>query len=335
MKNFNVRKVVRFLMGLSVTFLCLYIISRHVEISEIQIAFISFDWITLLYGLACLAVDYLIRVYRWAYILRAMGARITTKECAGPFLGSIALNNVLPFRAGDGVRAFFYPKKMKIKTSMGLSSLMWEKIFDLVVLILMLYVGLIGLGQENLPKSLERSAWFVVFILLVISILLFSIQTVHVKSLLTHLESVRNKNLARLGKYFVQFQKDLALLYNTRHLSSLMTISLLIWVAESGIGYFILRGFGLSVSMTDALLFMSLATISTLVPSSPGYVGLFDLAVIASANLLGATVGQGISIALVLHLTLWFPTTFAGLVAVLKDLTFFREARVELQNDNG
>lgn len=333
MRSRKKKKVIQLWIGFLVTLLCLYAISRQIRIREIQLAFKSFNHINLLYGVAFLTLDYIIRIYRWSYILRAIGAQITTKACAGPFLGSIALNNLLPFRAGDGIRAFFYPKKMKIDRSVGVSSLLMEKISDLSVLGLMLLVGIVEFKGGKLPKSLTNSTWFIIAILLLFSVLAITSQSSFIKSILTSFRVSESTSLARIGKYLAQFQRDIALLLKFKPLFSIFLISSAVWITESFLGYFILRGFGLFVSPAGALLFMSLVSIATLVPSSPGYIGPFDLAVITSVGLLGGTAGQGISVALVLHLSLWFPTTLAGLFAILKNVSFFREARIELQSE--
>jgi len=326
------RKVIQLWIGFLVTLLCFYAISRQIRIREIQLAFQSFNYIYLLYGVAFLTLDYIIRIYRWSYILRAIGAQITTKACAGPFMGSIALNNLLPFRAGDGIRAFFYPEKMKIDRSMGVSSLVMEKISDLSVLGLMLLVGVVEFKGLRLPKSLINSTWFLIVILLLFSVFAIATQSSFIKSIIASFWVFKSASLVRIRKYLARFQKDMAVLLKFKPLFSIFLISSAVWITESFLGYFILRGFGLLVSPAGALLFMSLVSISTLVPSSPGYVGPFDLAVITSVGFLGGTAGQGISVAIVLHLSLWFPTTVAGAFAILKDAPFFREARIELQS---
>ena len=45
-------------------------------------------------------------------LLKTFKKDLLFKECIIPYLASIALNNCLPLRAGDVIRAFFFPKKM-------------------------------------------------------------------------------------------------------------------------------------------------------------------------------------------------------------------------------
>ena len=54
-------------------------------------------------ALAALACGYTLRIVRWWMMLRAMDPAVRLGECVRPFLVSIAVNNLLPFRAGDAV----------------------------------------------------------------------------------------------------------------------------------------------------------------------------------------------------------------------------------------
>jgi hypothetical protein len=110
-------------------------------------------------------------------------------------------------------------------------------------------------------------------------------------------------------------------------LFGMIIISMLVWIGEAGLFYFVLLGTDVESSPIMALLVMALATLSTLVPSSPGYVGPFHLAAFTAVSLVGGTAGQAASYAVIVHLALWLPTTIAGLIAVWTDPELFRMAK--------
>ena len=62
-------------------------------------------------------------------------------------------------------------------------------------------------------------------------------------------------------------------------------------------------------------------------PSSPGYVGPFHLAAFTAVSLVGGTVDQAASFAVIVHLALWLPTTIAGMIAIGMDPELFRMAK--------
>src|SRR3569832_457226 len=97
-----------------------------------------------------------------------------------------------------------------------------------------------------------------------------------------------------------------------RVLIAVIGISMLVWVGESGLFYFLLLGFGLDATPAIAVVVMAIATLSTLVPSAPGYIGPFHLAAFTAITMLSSTSAQAGSYAVLSHLALWLPTTIAG-----------------------
>jgi len=54
-----------------------------------------------------------------------------------------------------------------------------------------------------------------------------------------------------------------------------------------------------------AVTIMAIATLSTLIPSSPGYVGPFHLAAFFAIKILGGSAEQATSFAVLAHLSVW------------------------------
>ena len=98
-------RLLKHLVGAGITLLCLVVFVRQVNISDVFGALAHFHWIYLVFGVWSLAAGYALRIVRWSMMLKAAGADASFGNCAAPFLGSIALNNVLPLRLGDVVRA--------------------------------------------------------------------------------------------------------------------------------------------------------------------------------------------------------------------------------------
>src|SRR4051812_26201614 len=96
----------RNIIGFGVSVVCIALMAWRIDFHQIGTAISSFKWPYLIIGFSFLAVGYSMRILRWSIMLRAAGARSSFSRCAAPFLGSIALNNVLPARLGDVIRAF-------------------------------------------------------------------------------------------------------------------------------------------------------------------------------------------------------------------------------------
>ncbi|MGN6675387.1 MAG: lysylphosphatidylglycerol synthase domain-containing protein, partial [Thermomicrobiales bacterium] len=78
--------------------------------------------------------------------------------------------------------------------------------------------------------------------------------------------------------------------------------------------------FGLPLSPAGAMLTMAVANLATLVPSTPGYIGVFETGVVLVTNgVLGFDREVALSYAVVLHAALYFPVTLWGLYYWTRD----------------
>lgn len=109
----------------------------------------------------------------------------------------------------------------------------------------------------------------------------------------------------------------------------MLAVSMLVWAGEASLFYFVLLGAGVDGSPMVALLVMAVATLSTLVPSSPGYVGPFHLAAFTAISTVGASAMQAGSYAVIVHLALWLPTTLVGALAIWTNPELFRAEKLQ------
>lgn len=319
---------IKHLTGGGITLLCLFVFFRQVNFSDVLDALTNFHWAYLILGVSSLATGYALRIARWSMMLKAAGARTTFGNCSAPFLGSIALNNVLPLRLGDVVRALVFPKSMGITRTTATSSLIVERLIDLMTLLACLAIGLFAIQAISIPAELKTSAVSLAIIggVVLASGFLFSGSLGRFFATLAENGS-SNSGLSRIYGTVAGLLHGFDVMSRPGLLLSMLAVSMLVWAGEAGLFYFVLLGAGVDGSPLVALLVMAVATLSTLVPSSPGYVGPFHLAAFTAISLVGGTAAQAGSYAVIVHLALWFPTTFAGALAIWTRPELFRAAR--------
>ena len=326
------RHWVKHLIGGGITLLCLLVFFRQINFGEVLEAFENFRWVYLILGLTSLAFGYALRIIRWSMMLKAAGAAATFANCSAPFLGSIALNNVLPLRLGDVVRALVFPKSMGITRTTATTSLVVERLIDLLTLLASLAIGLFAIPSVAISPELKASAVALALVggLALLLGILFSGPLGRLCGALAarpnaHGASALRKIYETLGSLLHGFD----VMSRPRILSTMLIVSMFVWGGEAGLFHFVLLGAGMEGSFLVALLVMAVATLSTLVPSSPGYVGPFHLAAFTAISLVGGTAAQAGSYAVIVHLTLWLPTTLAGALAIWIRPELFKAARSE------
>lgn len=326
-------KWIKHLTGAAVTLLCLVVFIRQINLSDILAALQQFQWGYLILGIASLALGYTLRILRWRVMLTAAGAEVSMKNCSAPFLAAIALNNVLPLRLGDVIRVLVFPKAMGITKVTSTSSLIVERLIDLMTLLACLAVGLFAIRVVAIPAELKTTAVTLAVVggvMMTLGLLLsgalgrFFIGLSHAGRSAS--PTALHKAYATLGGLLHGF----GMMSRPRVLLAMLVISMLVWCGEAGLFYFVLMGCGIEATPFVALLVMSIATLSTLVPSSPGYVGSFHLAVFTAISLVGGSTAQAGSYAVIVHLALWLPTTLAGAVAIWTRPELFQAAKAQV-----
>jgi uncharacterized protein (TIRG00374 family) len=313
--------------GIAISIVCLVLVFRKVDFAQLRGALETFQWHFIALGMAALAIDYAMRIQRWAVMLRAGGAPVGSWACAAPFLGSITLNNVLPFRAGDLVRALVFPSAIGVRRVTATASLLLERLVDMLTLLLSLGIGLSLTPMAKLPEWLGRSVVVLAIAgccALVGIVVLNRVLVRLLRWIAARLQERRATKFAHAFETLADLTRDIGDMSRPRTLCTLLLLSVVVWAGETGLFLSVLHGLGIEASFPAALTIMAITTLSTLVPSSPGYVGPFHLAAYSAAVMLGGTPAQAASFALLAHLGLWLPTTLAGSIAILSKPALFK-----------
>jgi glycosyltransferase 2 family protein len=323
----------RLVVGTAISALCLWLIFRQVKLDELRVALARLQWQFVAFGMVSLAAGYALRIQRWAVMLRAGGAQVGGSACAAPFLGSITLNNVLPFRAGDLIRALIFPAALGVRRVTAAASLLLERLVDLLTLLLCLGIGLSLNAQVNMPEWLGRVA---VTLSLVGGTVLFGVVAFSaiinrwIASMRQWIERRGHARAAMALEVAGDLVDSLGAMSRPVVLLSLLALSMLVWVGEAGLFLALLHGLNIDAGMTSALMIMAIATLSTLMPSSPGYVGPFHLATFSAVTMLGGSSSQAAAFAVLVHLSLWLPTTVAGGIAILANPGLFKGRNISV-----
>ena len=315
--SLRLRRRLKFFFGVLATGICLAIFFFQINLSDTLLALQKFKWSFLFYAIIALTCGYVVRIIRWSIMLRLARGNTNFWNCIAPFLGSIAINNILPLRLGDVVRAFFFPKSMGITKTLSTSTLLIERLLDLLIVSCFFTVVLFISNQILLPKELKYTlillGSFAVGPLLFFFLFSKKLELIFINIL----ESTKKtKRIFKVCRFFRNFLSNFHEILKPKALLILMCLTTIIWMAEAGFFYFVMLGAGLNLNYTTAVFVMSITTLSTLVPSSPGYVGTFHLAAFTTLTLTGVAVSDAASASIMIHIALWLPTTLAGLFAM-------------------
>lgn len=309
--------------GAVATLIFSWLVFRHLDWQDSWQAMSEADPFWLLFGACLLAGGYSLRIVRWWLMLRSMAPGLHLAACPGPFLSSIALNNVLPFRAGDVLRTFGFRQQLGLPAAQVLGTMVLERLFDLTALLLVFFLGLVGVAAEHVPDTLVTAVYWAAggSFGMIVLLLFLPLPVGRLAQRLAVTAAARGFGLAgRMGTGAAQFFSSLSLMRSPLLTAQLLLLSLGAWFMEGAMFASVAQA--LSISNAGAGSWFALATgnLGTLIPSTPGHVGTFDYFTMLGLMAYQVPSSTAALFALVVHLILWLPLTLIGLIwlALLK-----------------
>jgi hypothetical protein len=109
-----------------------------------------------------------------------------------------------------------------------------------------------------------------------------------------------------------RFMSGLAALAKPQLLALTWMSSLASWTVEASTYWIVLQAFDFRVSFWVLMLVLGIANLTTVLPSTPGYIGTFHGAVVLTLVAFDVPREQAGPYAIVMHMVLWLPITLAG-----------------------
>lgn len=306
--------------GIAISGIFLYVTFATVRAAEVGDALsrAKLPWIAA--ALASLAIGYWLKILRWTLMLRSLGGHARASDAATGFLAAVAFNNVLPFRAGDVIRVIAFQRLTGVPPSGQVGTLVLERLLDLLVLMTILFATFTFWETAALDETLLVAArWAALAI--AVAILLFIAAPTPLRSLVRWAEA-RLPKLRPAGDALLRLSDAVHTLSRPAFLLKVTVLSLFAWLFEAGIFYAVGQSLGVAASPEAALLAMSVGTLSTIIPSSPGYVGTFHYFTARVVSGFGAGQASAAAFAILVHAILWLATTATGFL--LLGLTGFK-----------
>lgn len=309
----------QFWLGALVSVLFIWLTLRGLRLDEFWGAVRKADYTWLLPGIAVYFVGVWVRAWRWHYLLGPI-KKIPTKTMFPITTIGYMGNNIYPARAGEVLRAVILKRREGVPVSASLATIIVERIFDGVVMLLFVFVNLPELakltGSSGFVGNIQQAAVIGtgVFIgALVLFLLAAMFPQVTSRVGVWFIERLAPKRLRiKITGIMNKFLDGLASLRSPFHVLMVFFTSVIIWLLETGKYWFVMHAFDFSVSFFALMLMNGIVNLATTIPSAPGYIGTFDAPGIAVLGAYGVDQATAAGYTLTLHVALWLPITLLG-----------------------
>jgi len=242
-----------------------------------------------------------LRGWRYHYILASLNYKVPVIVATACIFVSQTVNLVVPARLGDFVRIFILKHDYNTSYSEGISSIVVERVFDIVTVAILGGVALLFI--PNVPS------WFytVIFVPLLVGIAFFvflvfsgklTTKNKYISIILTMLEEIRRASLT------------------LKSIIVLSVSSIVIWLLDVLVCVSVVMMFQQQIPFAVVLLAIVIGNLVKAVPLTPGGVGTYELSLAFTFELYGVAPAIAFLIAVIDHLIKNIVTLVGGVISI-------------------
>jgi uncharacterized protein (TIRG00374 family) len=279
-----------FLSGLAIGGVLLWLVLGSIDWQIAKRAFAATDphWVAL--GVASFAVALALRSWRWHRLVLPLGPASFSGVSEALIVG-YAINNIVPARLGELYRADRLARRTGLSRSAILGTIFLERLLDLILVTSLLGAGFVAVTREStaIGATLASAAALIALSLAVLATGLWlgrSPLLPWMQERMTAPASFSQRAVRQVLGVVERFSRTLSTLYAPQFiLVALATLP--IWAIESFAIMAVLRAVGIDIGVAGLMLTIAAGSLSTLVPSAPGFLGSYQFAYIVALGLLG------------------------------------------------
>ena len=247
-----------------------------------------------------------------------------------------AINNLLPVRLGEFARAYALAKKQEMPFSTTLATVVLDRLWDFIGLLVLVvpslaifefpeFQSVLGISRAQIvvPIAVATAGLIAMISLmrarpeLFVSLVRRAIRPISEK-LADRAARTMTAFIQGLGRTDAAPDSSRSFSKRTTNLAALVALSLLVWVCNIFFHWSVVASYGVYLSVSRVLLLAIVIVLALSIPSSPGYIGTYHLAVKKVLEAFGYPPDLALAAAIIMHLASYVPETLFGLYALWK-----------------
>lgn len=311
-------KQARFWLGIGISLICLALALKDVQFADVLIALRGANYALILITALLTAVGLWTRALRWQLLFYPVKGIPLSKLFTVMNIGYL-LSNIFPARLGDLARAYLIGDLAGVSKARALSTIIVERVTDVLVIILFLVALMPFIPVPNWATQ---------------SSLLLGLGFLALAAFLVILAHQRERGVAllrRIVRFIPRLDRPglwglleslldgLDILRFRWPAAQLVIGSILIWFIAIAQFYSAMLAFDLRLPLAAVVFVLCVTALGMTVPSSPGYIGVWEYLIILGLGLFGVEKSLALSYTLVLHATVYVTTTVMGVLSLWKE----------------
>lgn len=293
------RLALRLLTALVVVALCVWLL-RRMDLAAVGHALAHASLALVALSVAANLVGVVLRASYLHVLLRPL-RNVPVRRLLGYHLAACAASNLLPGRAGELVRIYLLRRREEVPVPSAVALSLVEKCVLLGALLLTMLP--LPLLLPRLPAAGQAALWTLA------GLGLGALAAAFVVARLDRLPWLAR----RVPPWLHRFVEGVHVMRHGRYFAAALGLALLIWAADAGGLWLVLRALAVPASVGATLLGLLALNLAIALPSTPGQLGAFEAGAVLGLKMAGVPSEQALAAALVYHVVQALPVTLLGL----------------------
>lgn len=300
--------LVGLVVGIPLSGVLLWLAARNVDLGAAWSVLVDSN-----VGLVALAVATMGLVYcgqsvRWRAVARTPD--VPTRRFGGMLISGVAVNNVLPGRIGDLLRARWLQVAARIPAGRALATVFVDKAFDVVALVTFLAISLPFVASAEWLRRIALGG----LALLVLLGLVLAAARLYARHRARERLGRRNR-LRRIARDTIE---GLAAPIGRMRAVGFGALSLGIWATWGLAAWLVGRALGIELSPVEVVFVTAVINLGVAIPSSPGFIGTYQWLGVSALALFDVAPEEALAFAILLHAVWYVPTLLVGGALLLR-----------------
>ncbi len=307
-----------FWIGIAVSAVTLWLAFRGVDWERLGAALRSANYLWLIPSALALLAAIGARAERWRWLLGGRGRVPWARSFRAVSIGYL-ITNVFPFRLGEVVRPAVMSRGGKVSAMQAFSTIAVEHVLDVLVVLAILALALPGLPLPPAAVAGARQGGLL-FGGAALGMVLLVWQRERGERLVGWvLHRVPRLNPEPWLKHYRSVMDGLSVIRSPRLFTASGLWSAGAWLTSAVSFHLALIGFVPDAPFTASLFVTVASTLVLLVPSSPGYIGVIEIAVQQSLLVFGVPLEVGLACGIAFHAMEFIVMNVAGVIGLMQE----------------
>ncbi len=319
--------------GAVISVAALWWVLADVHWAEVRAHIVEARLLPLVAAVVVATATFPLRLLRWQLLLRRENGEAIPLP---PLWHAVAIgfmaNNILPFRMGEVMRSLTASRLAGVRFTAAFSSVAVERVFDgltvVALLVFSLFAAGLPAGVEIAGVPVTRTATVAGLAMgsaLVMALVVVAFPVLAERIILA---IVPSRGFATRLVHIVEgLRHGLSVLRSPGRAAAVVAMSVVLWLVNALSFYLAFVAFGISASFAAALLLQGILVFGIAVPTTPGYVGVFEGAIKAVLLVLGVGADHAVAYALTYHVTTFVPIVLLGVWSLIRTSLSLQEIR--------